>query len=223
MRIIIACSKSWFKLDTVIERNNEVFFVFDPSELTMEFLNKTDPSFIFFPHWNCIVSEDIFNAFECVVFHTAPLPYGRGGSPIQNLIVQGFKNAPVCAIKMTNDLDGGPIYSKIEVSLTGNLTQIFERINEAINGQISMIISNKPTPVQQVGNVHRFKRRTESDNLIPEKLSLTQIYDRIRMLDAEGYPRAYFQIGDNRIEIFSSSIDGDVILAKCKIKKCTYD
>ena len=48
-----------------------------------------------------------------IVFHTAPLPYGRGGSPIQNLIVRGhISPAPVCALKMVSGLDEGPIYDK---------------------------------------------------------------------------------------------------------------
>ena len=65
----------------------------------------------------------------CIGFHTAPLPYGRGGSPIQNLIIRNFKIAPVCAIKMTNKFDAGPIFLKEKVSLSGNLDAIFNRIS----------------------------------------------------------------------------------------------
>ena len=49
------------------------------------------PRYIFFLHWNWIVPETIFTKFECVCFHMTDLPYGRGGSPLQNLILEGKK------------------------------------------------------------------------------------------------------------------------------------
>ena len=33
----------------------------------------------------------IIKKYNCICFHTAPLPYGRGGSPIQNMILKKFK------------------------------------------------------------------------------------------------------------------------------------
>ena len=40
------------------------------------------------------------------------LPYGRGGSPLQNLIVRGHKHTMISAIKCVKELDAGPIYLK---------------------------------------------------------------------------------------------------------------
>ena len=221
MRLVIACSKNWFRLDQSIRKSNEILSVCDPSELTEAKVREFDPNYIFFPHWNWIVGKELFNNFECVVFHTAPLPYGRGGSPIQNLIIEGFTDSPVCALKMTEKIDGGPIYSQKVVSLSGDLSQIFERIGKSINELIKEIIRDSPTPVEQIGEVRNFKRRTGTDNLIPTDLTLEQMYDRIRMLDAEGYPLSYFEVGDNQIEFSSATLEAHYIVAKCRIKKCT--
>jgi len=36
-----------------------------------------------------IILKEIFENYEIILFHMTDLPYGRGGSPLQNLIVRG--------------------------------------------------------------------------------------------------------------------------------------
>ena len=139
MRIVIASSKKWFKLEQEIKENNEVTFIENKDQLTFKKLANISPDFIFFPHWNWVVPEPVFKRFRCILFHTAPLPYGRGGSPIQNLIIRGFKEAPVCALKMGSVLDAGDIYAHYNISLKGSLTKIFERMNIVVNNLINQI------------------------------------------------------------------------------------
>ena len=50
------------------------------------------------------------------------------GKSYSNLILRKFKKAPICALKMTKNLDEGPIYLKENVSLDGKLSEIFSRI-----------------------------------------------------------------------------------------------
>ena len=164
MRILIASSKNWFNLKKDIQNDNEVKLISKKDELSLEFLNKFNPELIFFPHWNWVVSEEIYSQYKCIVFHTAPLPYGRGGSPIQNLILNNFEETPVCALEMTSELDAGPIYTKKTISLEGSLNEILKRINVVVNEMIEQLVSKLPTPVQQTGDIHIFKRLKDSDN-----------------------------------------------------------
>ena len=144
IKYVIASSKEWFELSESNLESNKDFIYFEKKEqLNRENLEKIEPRYIFFPHWNWLIDEEIYNNFECIVFHTAPLPYGRGGSPIQNLIIRGFNEAPVCSLRVDGTLDGGPIYLRQNVSLRGNLSQIFNRINLCINQQIKEIIHNE--------------------------------------------------------------------------------
>ena len=53
------------------------------------------------------------------------LPYGRGGSPLQNLIIRGHKKTKISALRMVNELDAGPIYFKRSLSLNGNAQKIY--------------------------------------------------------------------------------------------------
>ena len=88
------------------------------------------PEYIFFPHWSWVVPERITNRYECVCFHMTDVPYGRGGSPLQNLITRGHKNTRLTAIKMVQELDAGPVYTKTELSLAGSAQEIFKRASE---------------------------------------------------------------------------------------------
>ena len=56
------------------------------------------------------------------------LPYGRGGSPLQNLIMMGKRNTKLTAFKCVKKLDSGPIYLKKKLSLDGNLEEIFQEL-----------------------------------------------------------------------------------------------
>lgn len=220
MKIIVACCKKWFEVNKLIAEMHDVLILREKEDLTLSTLSAFKPDFVFFPHWNWIVPAEIHENYECVIFHTAPLPYGRGGSPIQNLILEKFLSSPVCAIKMTSELDAGPIYAKKNISLDGSLTEIFERTNIVTNELIMEVISLVPKPTIQEGEVHIFKRLCENDNALPSGLCLRDIFDRIRMLDDPSYPNAFIVANDIRIDFISARLREDEIEAYCRITKC---
>lgn len=76
--------------------------------------------------------REITDNWECVVFHMTDLPYGRGGSPLQNLIVRGHKDTKISAVRMTEKLDGGPVYMKHALFLDGSAQEIFVRCSDII-------------------------------------------------------------------------------------------
>ena len=203
MKIVIACCKTWFEVDKLVTDMNDVLILREKEDLTLSALSAFNPEFVFFPHWNWIVPTEIHENFECVVFHTAPLPYGRGGTPIQNLILRGFSHSPVCALKMTSVVDGGPIYAKVDIALEGRLVDIFTRMNQAVNTLISDILETRPEPKSQNGDVYEFNRLIADDNQIPENLSLTELYDRIRMLDDDSYPNSFLLTESYKLEFFN--------------------
>ena len=169
-------------------------------QLKHTYLRKINPQIIFFPHWSYKVNKKIIKKYKCICFHTAPLPFGRGGSPIQNLILRNFKKAPVCALKMTNQIDAGPIYIKKTIDLSGNLNQIFNRMSFIIIEMIKILIKKNINPKKQVGRVYKFKRIRETQSEIKKEKNLNEIYNKIRMLDTEEYPRSY--IKKNNFKIF---------------------
>ena len=220
MNLIICDSKGWFEVNPELKRNNKILIISQREELNLNKIDIFKPTYIFFIHWNWIVDEKIFSKYDCILFHTSPLPYGRGGSPIQNLIIREFKESPVCALKMNREIDSGPIYSKIEISLEGALHKIFDRLNIAINELIKLITLKKIIPKEQIGDTYLFKRLSEKDNEIPKNIKLKKVYDRIRMLDHNSYPNAFIKYGKMRFEFFNAKLENDLLMVNCKIKEC---
>ena len=218
MKIAIANSKNWFTLNNELFKLHDIKIIKKKIDLTEKNLAEFSPDYIFFPHWNWIVSEKIHQKYKCIAFHTAPLPFGKGGSPIQNLILKGFSKTPVCAIKMTNKLDSGPIYGKKNISLEGSLKNILKRINNVVNKFIEEFINHLPQPKQQTsGNEVLFKRLNTSENIIPKDAKLKEIYDRIRMLDEDSYPKAFIKYGDFIIELSNAELFSEEITCKATI------
>lgn len=187
------------------ERQLNVKIVENTKELELV-LETFNPDYIFFPHWSWILTENIISKYECIIFHTGRLPQDRGGSPIQNQILLGRYDSEVCALKAVKEVDAGPIYLRERVSLEdGTIDEILERISIIIFERlIPTIVFEEIIPQAQTGKVCAFNRRTpEESNLMEASLtSLKSIYDFIRMLDGEGYPRAFIDINENiRIEL----------------------
>ncbi len=176
--------------------------VTDPAGLTAEALDALAPRYVFFPHWSDKVPAGLLERYECVCFHETDVPYGRGGSPIQNLIVRGHTETVVTALRMIGDFDAGPVYDKRPLSLLGGAEEIYLRAARTVFAMIADIAAAEPVPVPQTGTPTVFARRTPAQSAVPERPDTLQtVFDHIRMLDAPGYPPAFIECGGLRLEL----------------------
>jgi len=217
---VVASSKNWFKehLKSKEYNNLNIIEIETNNDLNLDLLQKINPRYIFFPHWNWRVDSKIFERYECIAFHTAPLPFGRGGSPIQNLILRNIEKTPVCALRMTEILDGGPIYDSIEVTLDGTIAEIFSRIAVCVEKLIIKICQENQEPKEQSGSVVTFSRLTYAENELKSEYSIKELYDRIRMVDGLDYERAYINFGKNKIELTEAHLNKNCLTAKIKLQ-----
>lgn len=188
-------------------------------EALLEFTeeNKTAIERIYLPHWSFILPKKIYASFECIVFHMTDLPYGRGGSPLQNLILRGHKTTKISALNVVRELDAGPVYLKKELDLSGSASEIFIRASHIIGDMILEIEKESLEPQAQIGEVVEFRRRKPSESEINFDASQEELYDFIRMLDADGYPHAYANLGRWRMEFSSAENDEASILVRVKL------
>jgi methionyl-tRNA formyltransferase len=228
MKIIIATIKSW-NIKNAVEfkeknKNVETFIITDKNDLTYEKVKQINPQYIFFPHWSWIIPKDIYNNFTCIVFHMTDLPFGRGGSPLQNLIERGIENTKISAIKVDGGIDTGDIYLKEDLNLNGTAEEIYIRASKIIfNKMIPYIIDKQLIPQTQKGEVVEFKRRKPHHSEIKPDFTLEKIYDYIRMLDAEGYPKAFIKFGKYKLEFSRASLKNEKIIADVEIKEVEND
>jgi methionyl-tRNA formyltransferase len=77
---------------------------------------------------------------------------------------------------------------------------------------IEDIVRKEMTPVAQKGKAVHFKRRTPPESEVRNPASLEELYDFIRMLDAEGYPRAFLHQSGMRFEFSRPALyDGRIV------------
>ena len=217
---VIASSKPWNKdLPVTLHAatGRQFQLISDPAELTPEHLIKLKPRYVFFTHWSHRITAEVFENCECVIFHMTDLPFGRGGSPLQNLIVRGIHETKISALRCAHEVDAGPIYLKHPLSLHGSAEDIYVMASEIIEKMIVEIINANPQPMAQVGEPTFFKRRKPDQGNLLDAESLEQAFDLIRMLDADGYPHAFINAGKFRMEFTSACLKADSIRADVKI------
>lgn len=218
---IVVTSKSW-NIEIFEKKIRHFpgnwFLISNQEELNQEYISRICPQMIFFPHWSYKVPDEIVEKFECVCFHMTDLPFGRGGSPLQNLIASGIRHTMISALRMTDKIDAGPIYMKKPMSLEGLAEEIYIRASGIIADMIEELAKDRPIPVEQTGEPVVFKRRKPCESLInKDSDSLQNVFDHIRMLDAEGYPRAYVEFGNLRLEFSRPALKADGIIADARI------
>jgi methionyl-tRNA formyltransferase len=217
---VVAGSKLWNRriFDEVISKyTGQWHFIGSPCELTNEYTKKINPRYIFFLHWSWRVPDEIVENYECICFHMADVPYGRGGSPLQNLIIRGHRETKLTALRMVKELDAGPVYMKGDLSLEGNAEEIYIRASHLSAEMIRYIIDKEPIPQPQEGGPTIFKRRKPCESEIPPLPNLQRLYDFIRMLDAEGYPKAFINHNGFRYEFSRAAFYNGRIIADVHI------
>lgn len=223
MNIVICTLKTWNIENARVfqakyEKTHRIFIMQTKEELNSDKLRQLKPDYIFFPHWSDIIPKEIYETYTCIVFHMTDLPYGRGGSPLQNLIARGVKRTKISAIRVNGGLDAGPIYLKEDLELLGSALDIFQNASDIIfHKMIPYIIHHKPEPYEQTGEPVLFKRRTPKDSEILAEYPIEKIYDYIRMLDAEGYPPAFMRFGNYKLLFHNASLTKGRLTADVEI------
>lgn len=208
MKIIITSLKTWnFKNYKKLKSqfpHIKFYLITKKEDLNLNYIQKINPKYIFFPHWSFIIPDEIYQNYKCIVFHMSDLPFGRGGSPLQNLILQNIKKTKISALRVCKDLDAGDIYLKCKLDISKHSAQkIYQKASKIIFFKmIPYILKNNPKPIPQNGKPIFFKRRTPNQSCLNslENPNLEKIFDFIRMLDAPSYPKAFLELKNLKIE-----------------------
>ncbi len=203
--LLLVTSRPWNialveRLRRQLARHVEI--ITEPDELNFERVSTVNPQWIFVPHWSHWIPKSIWGSWPTVIFHMTDLPYGRGGSPLQNLIKRGHDNTMLTAMRCEGELDAGDIYLKQALNLGGTAEEIFLRTDALIEKMIKRIVLENPIAVAQEGEPVMFTRRTPAQSNLANcpQSNVSAWYDHIRMLDAEGYPHAFLEINGMRLE-----------------------
>jgi methionyl-tRNA formyltransferase len=165
-------------------------------------LRDFKPDLILFYGWSWKISSDLLSDFPCIMLHPSPLPKYRGGSPLQNQLIRGETESAVTLFRMDEGLDTGPILAQAPLSLSGNLSDIFERIT-VIGTELTFgLLANGLDPSPQNHNEATFfprRQPAESEITLAElqEKPASYLHNKIRMLQ-DPYPNAFIKTADGK-------------------------
>ena len=189
--------------------------IFDTTEGTNTLAIKTfQPDIILWYGWSWIIPASIVEQYDCICLHPSPLPRYRGGSPLQNQIINGERNSAVTIFKMSDGLDEGDIIRQTPMSLSGNIEDIFSRMTTlGFSATCDFLKNGYNLQPQDHSLATVFKRRKPADSEITldeiQNQTREYIYNKIRMLTPP-YPNAFIKDKDGkRLYITSAHTDGN--------------
>ena len=160
------------------------------------------PELVLFYGWSWKVSANVVAKYNCLMLHPSPSPLYRGGSPIQNQIIAGETMSAVTIFLMDAGLDTGGIVAQEQLSLEGNVKDIFERIVEiGCNLSQQIIKSGFHVRQQDHSRATSYPRLEEKASEITrqelENASAEYLYNKVRML-TDPYPNAFIKTSDGK-------------------------
>lgn len=189
-----------------------------PDELTC--IQKSHTSgVILFPHWSWKIPSEVLKKFVCIGFHPTDLPFGRGGSPFQNLIRYGINETVVTSFLICEQMDAGDILHKsiLKIPQT-NIQSMLELYSNVIEVHVRILMESSVTPRKQVGEVINFSRI--NDNFLDfEKMEINQIFDEIRMVDGVGYKPARIEHTNHTLFFSDALLENGSLTAKVTVVK----
>ncbi len=149
--------------------------------------------------WSDLLKNKIVDEFQCFGVHPSDLPSFRGGSPLQNQILNNIKKSKISLFKLNHKIDSGDVYLKTNLSLEGdNMSEIFKKLENRGYVLLIKFLKKYPkiNPIKTKAKISYFKRRTKNESKIAvndfEKKGLEHIYNKIRCLTYP-YPNAYLE------------------------------
>jgi len=205
---IVLTKDHQFTLDKKYSRTIKTRVV-DPFDVRSiyKILEDSDCQFALFYGWSWLVKEPILSTFKCFGLHPSPLPKSRGGTPIQNQILNGVEDSALSLFQMDKGIDSGPIYKQASLSLLGNIEDVLSRMadlgtiltKELISGYLNGNLLLKSQ--KGLNSYPPLKRRTPAMSEIPinqiQSKTYVEINNLVRCL-RDPYPNAYVKIGKSR-------------------------
>jgi len=174
------------------------------------------PDIILAYGWSYFIPNQIREICKVLVLHPSNLPKYRGGSPIQNQILDGINTTDVCIFIANKKIDSGPIIYREKLSLKGYLNEIFKRITTiGVRGTLKIIDDLKKGQLiksyqnEKLATYKKRRKPSMSEIVLNDfvKFDAEYIYNKVRSLQ-KPYPRVFIKCKNNtKIYLDKVSLD----------------
>jgi methionyl-tRNA formyltransferase len=209
MKILCCGYRDWAKriykeIEKSYNKDDYNFLIINSKkELSKSIITNFNPDLILWYGWSWIIKDNFIKDYFSVMLHPSPLPKYRGGSPIQNQIINGEVKSAVTLFKMDEGIDTGDILYQEKFFLKGDLDDIFSEITYLGIKLTKDLINNFPHNLKGIKQDNSkssyYKRRKPEQSEITlkelEEGSAKQFYNKIRCLQ-DPYPNAFIKFKD---------------------------
>lgn len=194
--------------------SNKFDFYLAKNQLSLESLitGGLKPDYIICIGWSWIIPARITNKIKVVGIHPSDLPDYAGGSPLQHQISEGIINTKNTLFELNEEIDSGPIMAKSELSLEGNMRNIFNNLAKSSTQLIKLLLEDKIVDSQSQNKhvINKRKRLTEKDGeLTMEKLHNMSALDLYNFIRCRMYPYPNAYLEDDSGKIYFSDVNFD--------------
>jgi methionyl-tRNA formyltransferase len=174
-----------------------------------------------------IIPQEIIDLFPkgIINIHPSLLPKLRGSTPVETAILNGLEETGVSLMKLTAEMDAGPIYAQKKISLKGMETKL-ELAQLLLNEGCDLLIANldrilsselKPK-VQDETEATYTRLLTKADGKIDFNEPAEVIERKIRAF--VGFPKAHTSLFGHEVVLTKARLslgenDGDLVI-KCQ-------
>ncbi len=184
--------------------------------------------------YGILIPDTILDIFEpgIINIHPSILPKYRGPSPIESAILNGDSKTGVSIMKLTKEMDAGPVYSQVEIALEGNeysedlYTRLAGKGAELLVDVLPSILDGQLQASNQNEDEASYcKLISKSDGTIDWNKSAVTIERQIRAFAK--WPKSRTELGGIELIIAKAHISpengkaGSVELADQSLRVCT--
>ncbi|MBI1952764.1 MAG: methionyl-tRNA formyltransferase [Candidatus Omnitrophica bacterium] len=174
------------------------------------------PDLVLVISWSQRIPKEVisFPRLGCVGLHYSLLPSRRGGAPLFWALRDGLRESGITFFHLDERIDAGDIIARqrFEISRQDTCKTLLDKIVLQAPVLMAAVLSSiengtAPRTPQDERLASVTPKRGPEESLLPEGLSLEEIYNFIRAL-APPYPSAYALVGGHKLVMPSARFEG---------------
>lgn len=165
---------------------------------------------VIFLGWGDLIPNEFIKKHRPLGVHPSDLPEYRGGSPLQNQIIDGVLTTKNTLFQISSELDAGDVILKVPLHLGGDcMSEVLRKVQLSTFHLICRYyderesLKSKKQGKSSIGNCYRLKEEDRSVNIRDVgNYTLKEIYDKARA-SSEPYP-SFYLFDDNGQRLYIS-------------------
>ena len=185
-------------------------------EQTKKTLSSLSPDVFLSAAYGKLIPNWFFELFSSEVLNVHPslLPAWRGASPIQSAILNGDKATGISIMRMTKQIDEGPVFlsEKIKIDKNDTSTSLSEKLSnlagKIIKKSLEQILSGKIQAQEQDHDNATFSKKIQkSDGRVTWEDTAESIDRKVKAYNP--WPIAFTHLGEQYLRIWDTDLSLD--------------